>query len=72
MMLAVKGDRGKGCDYFEWHDPKMCRRSTALIPRLLRSMNSKNATIERLRARERKLLVAILLLLLLLVIVLLV
>ena len=73
IFLTVKGKRDeKGCNYFEWYDPIMCQRSTALIPGLLRSMNAKDATIEKLRARERKLVSAIVLLALLLLLVLLV
>ncbi|KAL3519357.1 hypothetical protein ACH5RR_017507 [Cinchona calisaya] len=35
-----------GRDFFQWHDPVMCRRSRALIPGLLRGMTAKDAENE--------------------------
>ncbi|KAL3519362.1 hypothetical protein ACH5RR_017513 [Cinchona calisaya] len=49
-----------GRDFFQWHDPVMCRRSRALIPGLLRGMTAKDAESERLRIRERRLIYLVL------------
>lgn len=61
LGCGIKKGRGdqQGCNYFERYDPIMCQRFTALIPGLLQSMNAKDDTIGRLRARERKLVHAI-------------
>ncbi|KAL3501623.1 hypothetical protein ACH5RR_036075 [Cinchona calisaya] len=40
---------GRGCGFFEWYDPVMCKRSRVIIPGLLRKLNEKEADIERLK-----------------------
>ena len=39
----------EGCGYFEWYDPIICERAKMIIPALLRRMNEKDASIERLK-----------------------
>ncbi|CAA0828986.1 Unknown protein [Striga hermonthica] len=44
-----------GCDYFDWFDPPMCRRSKMIIPGLLRKMNERQTEIEKLKQKNEKL-----------------
>ncbi|GJZ24216.1 hypothetical protein Tco_0561675 [Tanacetum coccineum] len=45
------------CGFIDWLDPPMCRRSTLIIPGLLRSLNNHEAQIQHAmeeRARMKK------------------
>ncbi|CAA0839001.1 Unknown protein [Striga hermonthica] len=44
-----------GCDYFDWFDPPMCRRSKMIIPGLLRKMNERQTEIEKLKQKNEQL-----------------
>ncbi|KAK4427159.1 hypothetical protein Salat_1484800 [Sesamum alatum] len=41
------GALGSYCDCFEWIDPPMCRRSTEIIPRLLRRLNNYESSLHK-------------------------
>ncbi|GER50502.1 GRF zinc finger containing protein [Striga asiatica] len=43
------------CDFFDWYDPPMCRRSKMIIPGLLRKMNEREAEIEMLKLKNEHL-----------------
>ncbi|GER33255.1 GRF zinc finger containing protein [Striga asiatica] len=44
-----------GCDFFDWYDPPMRRRSKVIIPGLLRKMNEREAEIENLKLKNEHL-----------------
>ncbi|CAA0825528.1 Unknown protein [Striga hermonthica] len=43
------------CDYFDWFDPPMCRRSKIIILGLLRKMNERQTEIEKLKLKNEHL-----------------
>ena len=45
------------CEYFEWIDPPMCKRSTQIVHGLLRKINETESEKKRLQRRNKKLMV---------------
>ncbi|GER56895.1 GRF zinc finger containing protein [Striga asiatica] len=45
----------RGCDFFDWYDPPMCRRSKIIIPGLLRKMNEREVEIKKLKLKNEHL-----------------
>ncbi|KAB1224027.1 hypothetical protein CJ030_MR2G004475 [Morella rubra] len=49
----------RSCDFFEWVDLPMCKRSTQVIPGLTKKINKLEAQLEVERGREKRLVVAL-------------
>ncbi|GER40470.1 GRF zinc finger containing protein [Striga asiatica] len=53
--IEYEGEGNPECDFFSWVDPPMCRRSTEIIPGLLRKSNVLRAENEELREENIRL-----------------
>ncbi|GER30819.1 GRF zinc finger containing protein, partial [Striga asiatica] len=53
--IEYEGEENPGCNFFSWVDPPMCRRSTEIIPGLLRKSNVLRAENEELREENIRL-----------------
>ncbi|XP_031096399.1 uncharacterized protein LOC116000450 [Ipomoea triloba] len=56
FWLCLDNGMSKGCGFIQWFDPLMCKRSTRIIPGLLKRLNKQD---EELKSLQMKLKLAV-------------